>query len=503
MPTIKLRNGEQIPLEMHKVRIVQPLNLLPIKERAAAMKRAGFNTFLLKNREVFLDMITDSGVNAMSQEQQAAMLNADDSYAGSETFFRLADVIKGVFGTEFFLPVHQGRAAENIIARTFVKPGQATLMNFHFTTTKTHINANGGKVVELLHDDATNPDIDRSFKGNIDVAKLRKAIKDIGAENIAFIRVEAGTNLIGGQPVALANMREVVKIGRQHKILTILDASLLSDNLYFIKKQELEFADTPLNDITKEIGRLFDVVYFSGRKLGCARGGAIITNQQKLHENMQELVPMFEGFITYGGMSVREMEAMAVGLRESLEMNVIEQTPIFVAKLSEELKKNGVPVVEPSGGLGCHLNAMKFCEHLPQKQYRAGALAAAMFIISGVRGMERGAMSEDRLPNGTEKLSDMELLRLAMPKRVFTLSQIMYVADRVTWLWENRQLIGGLKFIKEPKVIRFFFGKLESIDNWPENLVKAYQRDFGQAVNISRTNSKTCGKISSSAGCEM
>jgi tryptophanase len=479
MPTIKLRNGEQIPLEMHKVRIVQPLNLLPIKERVAAMKRAGFNTFLLKNREIFLDMITDSGVNAMSQEQQAAMLNADDSYAGSETFFRLENAIKEVFGTKFFLPVHQGRAAENIIARTFVKPEQTTLMNFHFTTTKTHINANGGKIVELLHDDAIDPEINLPFKGNIDIAKLRKTIKNIGAKNIAFIRVEAGTNLIGGQPVSLTNMREVVEIGRQHKILTIFDASLLSDNLYFIKKLETKFADTSLNDITREIGGLFDVVYFSGRKRGCARGGAIITNQRNLHESMQELVPMFEGFITYGGMSVREMEAMAVGLRESLEMNVIEQTPIFVAHLSDELKKNGVPVVEPSGGLGCHLNAMKFCEHLPQEQYRAGALAAAMFIISGVRGMERGTMSEDRLSDGTEKLSDMELLRLAVPKRVFTLSQIKYVADRVTWLWENRQLIGGLKFTKEPKIMRFFFGKLESIGDWPENLAKAYRRDFG------------------------
>jgi len=479
---VKFRSGENIPLEMHKTRVIQRLNLLPLEERLAASQEAGNNTFLLKNRDVFLDMLTDSGTNAMSQAQYAAMLNADDAYAGSETFYRLEAALKEVFGTAFFLPAHQGRACENIISQIFVKPGQSVLMNYHFTTTRAHIMRNGGTVVELIRKEGLEVTSDLPFKGNMDTDCLRQEIEKLGAKNIAFIRVEAGTNLIGGQPVSMANMREVVKIAKNAGILTVFDASLLSDNLYFIKVREKEFEHKPISDICLELGSLFDLTYFSARKLGCARGGGIITNREDLYNEMIGLVPLFEGFLTYGGMSVREMEALAIGLRENLDFHCIEQTPIFVEALVNELLGAKIPVVTPAGGLGCHVNAMAFCDHLPLEQYRAGALASALYITSGVRGMERGTLSEVRNEDGSEHFAEMELVRLAMPKRVFSLSHIKYVADRLTWLYENRHLIGGLRFTFEPKVLRFFFGKLEPVSDWPQKLAKKFRADFGDSL---------------------
>jgi len=481
---VKFRSGENIPLEMHKARMVQNLNLLPVEDRVKASQEAGNNTFLLKNRDVFLDMLTDSGVNAMSQAQFAAMMNADDSYAGSETFYRLEEAIKEVFSTPFFLPAHQGRACENIICQTFIKPGQSVLMNYHFTTTKAHIMRNGGKVVEIVRKEGLEVTSDLPFKGDLDIGRLRREIETTGAANIAFLRIEAGTNLIGGQPVSMANMREAVNIAKSAGILTIFDASLLSDNLYFIKQREKEFSGTnkSIKDITLELGKMFDISYFSARKLGCVRGGGIITNREDLYNAMIGLVPLYEGFLTYGGMSVREMEALAVGLRESLDFHIIEQTPIFVEALVKELLGANIPVVTPAGGLGCHVNAFAFCDHLPQSQYRAGSLAVAAFFAGGFRGMERGTISEERNADGSERYAEMELLRLALPKRVFTLSQIKYVADRLVWLYENRNLIGGLRFTFEPKILRFFFGRLEPVSDWPQKLAQKFRKDFGDSL---------------------
>jgi len=482
MSTVKFLSGENVPLEMHKVRMVQRVNLLPVEERARCMEEAGCNTFLLKNRDVFLDMLTDSGVNAMSENQYAAMMQADDSYAGSETFYRLEKVLHDIFGMKYFLPGHQGRACENIIAKTMVTPGSVALMNFHFTTTKSHITLAGGSVEEIIGDEGLKIQSAEPFKGDIDIDKLHEAINRLGKDNISFVRIEAGTNLVGGQPVSMKNMREVSQICRDAGIKLVFDASLLADNLYFIKVREAEFKDVALEDIALELGTLFDIVYFSARKLGSARGGGILTSSDELYFKMRELVPLFEGFLTYGGMSVREMEAMAVGLRETMDIDVISQTPIFVEAMCNEVIAQGVPVVTPPGGLGCHLDATEFCSHVPQVQYRAGALAAAMYIASGVRGMERGTLSEQRNADGSERLAEMELLRLAMPKRVFTLSQVKYTADRISWLFANRHLIGGLEFVEEPSVLRFFFGRLKPVGNWFQQLIQQFRNDFGDSL---------------------
>lgn len=452
---IQFYSGENIPLELHKVRVVQKLNLVPVERRLQALQESGFNTFKLNTTDVFLDMLTDSGTNAMSDNQVAAMFHADDAYAGSQSFIRLQKAVQEVIGKEFLLPVHQGRAAENIICRTFIKPGQIIPMNYHFTTVLAHITENGGQVVELLCNDALNIQSTNPFKGNMDIHKLEECIQRCGPENIPFIRMEASTNLIGGQPFSIRNLQQVREIADQYGIMLVLDASLLGENAYLVKQREKEWENTPLSEILKTITSLADIVYFSARKLSSSRGGGICTNNRSLHSKMEVLIPLFEGFLTYGGISVREIEAMAVGLYETQDETIIRQSLDFIAFLVNDMQQKGIPVVTPAGVLGCHVDAMSFCKHIPQSEYPAGALATAFYLISGIRGMERGTISSVRDEQGNEIPADMELLRLALPRRVFTLSQIKYVSDRMQWLFDNRHLIGGLRFTYEPSILRF------------------------------------------------
>ncbi len=482
MSKVKFYKGGDIPLELHKVRVVQKLHLVPVERRLDAMKEAGFNTFRLGTKDVYLDMLTDSGTNAMSDNQLAAMMHADDAYAGSQSFERLLQAVKDVLGKNYLLPVHQGRAAENVISRTFVKPGSIIPMNYHFTTVLAHITENGGKVVELLHDRAFELKSDYPFKGNMDIEKLEKCILEHGVENIPFIRMEASTNLIGGQPFSLANLMDVRRIADKYGIMLVLDASLIGENAFLIKQREDAWKENSMGEILKMMTGLADLVYFSARKLSSSRGGGICTNQKALYSKMEAMIPLYEGFLTYGGISVREIESMAVGLYETLDETVISQSPTFIKYLVEELEKRGIPMVTPPGVLGAHVNAMEFCKHIPQEEYPAGALAAALYICSGIRGMERGTMSSVRDENGKEILADVELLRLAVPRRVFTLSQVKYVIDRMEWLWDNRHLIGGLKFTYEPPVLRFFMGGLEPTSDWPSKLMDKFRKDFGDSL---------------------
>ena len=473
--------GEPVPLEMHKVKIVQKLSLNPIEERQLVMNAAGNNTFLLKNENIFLDMLSDSGVNAMSDNQLAAMMQSDDSYAGSKSFTKLEETSKKIFKKDYIIPVHQGRAAENILARVFVKQGDIIPMNYHFTTTKAHILINGGTVVELFTPEAMKMSSADPFKGNMDTDALRKLLEKEKAK-IPFVRMEAGTNLIGGQPFSLENLRQVKAICSEHNIPIVLDASLLSDNLYFIKVREEAQKDSSIEEITKQISDLCDIIYFSARKLGSARGGLMLTSNRKYYEQILELVPLFEGFITYGGMSVREIEAISVGLEETMDFDMIKHGPEFIEFMVKELEKRNIPVVTPAGGLGCHLNAKEFIPHLKPTEYPAGSLGAALFIAGSIRGMERGTLSEERNPDGSEHIAEVELLRLALPRRVFTMSQIKYAVDRIHWLYENRNLIGGLKWVSEPKILRFFVGRLEANSDWQEKLVKKFRADFGDSL---------------------
>ena len=482
MSDVKFYKCESIPLELHKVRVVQKLNLVPVERRFNAIKEAGFNTFRLTTKDVFLDMLTDSGTNAMSDNQVAAMFRADDAYAGSQSFMRLQQAVEDVLGKKHYLPVHQGRAAENIISKTFIKKGDVIPMNYHFTTALAHILEQGGKIEELLYDDALAIKSDNPFKGNIDITKLVACIEKHGRDRIPFIRMEASTNLIGGQPFSIANLMDVRRIADKYGIMLVLDASLLGENAYLVKQREKEWAENTMADIIKMMTNLADLVYFSARKLSSSRGGGICTNRKDLYNKMEALVPLYEGFLTYGGMSVREIEAMAVGLKETLDEDMISQSPMFIKYLVEQLEGFGIPVVTPPGVLGCHLDAMSFCSHIPQTEYPAGALASALFLVSGIRGMERGTISSVRDENGDEILADVELLRLAIPRRVFTLSQINYVIDRLRWLYDNRTLIGGLRFVYEPPVLRFFMGGLEPVNDWLEQLFFKFKKDFGDSL---------------------
>ncbi len=480
--TVKFFEGGNIPLELHKVRIVQKLFLKPVEERKKAMLDAGCNTFLLNTKDIFLDMLTDSGTNAMSDNQVASMLRADDAYAGSQSYDRLLKAVQDVFGKQLYLPVHQGRAAENIIGKTFVKEGSVIPMNYHFTTTKEHIAINGGSIEEILYDEALNIKSDNPFKGNLEIKKLYEVIDKYGVENIPFIRLEASTNLIGGQPFSMQNMRDVAKVAKEFGIMTVLDASLIGENAYFISQREKGYENVEIKDILLEMCDICDLIYFSSRKVSSTRGGGICTNDIEIFNKMKDWVPLYEGFFTYGGMSVREIEAMAIGLYETTDMTVISQSPEFIRYAVEKLEEAGVPVVTPAGGLGCHIDAKGFLSHVPQEQYPAGALAAAFFIASGVRGMERGTISSVRDKEGNDILADVELLRLAFPRRVFTLSQVNYLIDRMKWLYQNRELIGGLEFYEEPPVLRFFAGKLKPTSDWAEKLAAKYKEDFGDSL---------------------
>jgi tryptophanase len=476
---IRLSSGKTIPIEMHKVRIVQKTYLVPVGERLKAIEAGGYNTFSLRTRDIFLDMLTDSGTNAMSDNQLAAMMVSDDAYAGCESFYKLADAIKDVLGFHYVLPVHQGRAAEHLLAKVFIKPGTVIPMNYHFTTTKAHFELAGATVLEIYTDEALNTRSTSLFKGNLDLQKFRDTIKKYGREKIPFVRMEATTNLIGGQPFSRENLREVKAIAAEHGIPLVFDGSLISENAYFIKQREKGYENKSIQEIITDMMSFVDIFYLSGRKSSCVRGGFIATNNKKYFEDLKPWLPVYEGFLTYGGMSTKEIEAMAVGLREMTDINVAGSAAEFVKYFAERLIENKLPVVTPPGGLACHLDAKLFLPHIPQSQYPAGALTAGIFLASGVRSMERGTISTDRDKDGKEVYADLELARLAVPRRVYTMSQIEYTVDRLKWLHDHRDLVKGLRFVEEPPVLRFFFGKLAPLEDWGSKLAETFKKEIG------------------------
>ncbi len=476
---VKLSSGKGIPIEMHKVRIVQKTRLPSADDRYRAIEEAGYNTFLLRTRDVFLDMLTDSGTNAMSDNQLAAMMVSDDAYAGGESYYKMLAAVKDVLGFEYCVPAHQGRAAEHLLAKIFVKPGMFVPMNYHFTTTKAHFEMAGGKVLEYFCDGALDTESTNPFKGNLDIQKFKDLIAREGAKKIAFVRMEATTNLIGGQPFSLANLTQVREVANAHGIPLIIDCSLISENAYFIKRREAACKDMTIAEITRAMMDQADLIYLSGRKSTCVRGGLIATNKPEYFEQLKAWLPVYEGFITYGGMSSKEIEAMAVGIREMVEIEAASSSPDLIEFFVNEMVRRGVPAVTPPGGLAGHVDAMKFLPHIPQSQYPAGALCSALYLVSGARGMERGTISMDRDEKGNDVFSDLELCRLAVPRRVYTCSHMEYMADRLEWLLKHRNLVGGLEFLHEPPVLRFFTGRLKAIGGWSKKLLDAFKADFG------------------------
>jgi tyrosine phenol-lyase len=476
---IKLSDGRSIPIEMHKIRIVQSTTLPPIDRRLQAIEEAGYNTFLLRTRDVFLDMLTDSGTNAMSDNQLAAMMVSDDAYAGGESYYKLGSAIKDVLGFEYYMPVHQGRAAEHLLTKAFIKKGQVIPMNYHFTTTRAHFELDGGKVLEIYGSEALNTQSEHPFKGNIDLDKLNDVFKKYGADKVAFVRMEATTNLIGGQPFSLENMKAVKAIAAKHGVPLFLDGSLISENAYFIKTREKAYQNHTVAQVVREMMDTADLMYLSGRKSTCVRGGFIATNNKKFFEQLKPWLPLYEGFLTYGGMSSKEVEAMAVGVREMVEEAHASSSADLIKYFVERMVQRGIPAVTPPGGLAGHVDARRFLPHLADSEYVAGALTAAIYIASGARPMERGLVSSERDKDGKEIPSDLELSRLAVPRRVYTMAHMEYVVDRLAWLMEHRDLIQGLRFVEEPPVLRFFFGRLKPVQDWGKKLAAAFKADFG------------------------
>lgn len=479
---VKLSTGKEIPVEMHKVRIVQKTFLVPARRRLEALEEGGYNTFSLRTKDIFLDMLTDSGTNAMSDTQLSAMMVSDDAYAGSESFYRLASAIKDVLRFNYVLPVHQGRAAEHLLAKVFIKQGDVIPMNYHFTTTRAHFEMAGARVLEIFIDEALNTQSTNPFKGNLDLSKFKDAINKHGKSKIPFMRMEATTNLLGGQPFSLENLRQVKSMASAHGIPLVLDGSLISENAFFIKQREKKYGKKSIQEILWEMMKLADIFYLSGRKCSCVRGGFIATNNKKYYEMIKPWLPVYEGFLTYGGMSTKEIEAMAVGIREMTDINVAGSAAEFVKYFAQRLTECKIPIVTPPGGLACHLDAKRFLPHIPQSQYPAGALAAALYLVSGVRSMERGTISTDRDQAGKEVMSDLELTRMAVPRRVYSMSQLEYAVDRLIWLYAHKDIVRGLTFIEEPPVLRFFFGKLAPVDNWGAKLSKRFEKDFGNVL---------------------
>jgi tyrosine phenol-lyase len=476
---IKAADGREFPVEMHKTRMLQKLTLEPARNRIKAIKEAGYNTFQLKTKDIFLDMLTDSGTNAMSDNQFAGFMTTDDAYAGSMTFYDFADAVKEVLGYDYTMNVHQGRAAEHLLAKTFIREGMVVPTNYHFTTTKVHIELPKAKILEIFIDEALKTDSKHPFKGSMDPQKLKDVIKKYGKDKIAYVRMEATANLLGGQPFSMANYKEIMKISKDAGLLTVLDGSLLCENAYLIMQRENEYKNKTVAEIVKEMCSLVDIFYMSGRKNTCVRGGCIATNNKKLFDEITPWLPVYEGFFTYGGMSQREVGMMAVGMREMTDPGVagssIEQVRYFVNRLQE----TGIPVVTPPGGLACHLDARRFFPHIPKENYIAGASTAALYIVSGIRGMERGTISMERNPDGSEAFADLELTRIALPRRVYSVSHIEYAVNRINWLNKNKQLVKGLKWVSEPPVLRFFLGALDVLDGWDKKLCEAFVKDFG------------------------
>jgi len=476
---VKWFNGKNLPLEMHKVKMVQVINLVPVERRLQALKEAGYNSHLMQTSDIFMDMLTDSGTNASSDAQIAASFMADEAYAGSQSFVKLQKSILEVFGKKLLLPVHQGRAGEHILAKTFVKEGTLIPMNYHFLTFLAHVGLCGGSTINLINPEGPKFKSTYPFKGNMDIQQLEEVIIKTGPEKIPFIRMEASTNFLGGQPFSMENLKQVRKVADKYGLMIVLDASLVGENIYFIKKREPGYENKTLASILIEMSDLCEIIYFSARKISSSRGGMICTNSTELYDKMKNFVPLYEGFLTYGGMSIRDIESMAVGLKEAVDENVISQVPEFVRYVVEELDKLGIPVITPGGALGFHINAMEILDHVPQNQYPGQALANAFYIASGNRAMESGTMMYDRDEKGIETIQDHEVMRVAVPRRVFTLSQMEYCIDRLNWVYQNRKLIGGLRFVEEPPIFRFFTGRLEPVSDWPQKLAAKYKKDLG------------------------
>jgi tyrosine phenol-lyase len=449
-----------------KIKVVEPIALPPPERRWAAIAEAGYNTFLLRSEDVFIDLLTDSGTSALSQEQRAAMELGDEAYAGSRSFFRLEAAMREVYGYRHLIPTHQGRGAEHLLARLLVAPGQRVPSNLYFTTSRAHVELVDGIWVDVACAEATDPESRYPFKGDIDLDALEAVLRAHGREGVAFVRQEACVNMAGGQPFSIENLAAVRTLTHRYGVPLMLDATRVSENAVFVKDRQPGWADAPLPEIIQAIAALSDGAVFSSKKDHFVPiGGFLALNDDRLAERARELVVVYEGFPQYGGIAGHDMEALAQGILESAQEPMVRHLVDQAAFLGELLEDAGVPIVVPVGAHGVFVDAKRALPQLPQEAFPAQTLAAAIYVAGGVRAMERGIVSGQ---HGHEPYDGLELVRLTIPRRVYTGEHLAYVAATVASVYERADRVPGLELVYEPEHLRFFQARFSPLAPFPD-----------------------------------
>lgn len=451
--------------EPWKVKVVEPIRMTTPAERARAIAQAGYNTFLLKSADVYIDLLTDSGTSAMSDWQWAGMMLGDEAYAGSRNFYNLEEAVQKYYGYRFVVPTHQGRGAENLLSKILIKSGDYVPGNMYFTTTRAHQELAGGTFVDVVIPEAHDPANEHPFKGNVDLGALEALIDKVGAKRIPYVCVALTVNMAGGQPVSMANLRAVRELTQRHGIRIVLDATRAVENAYFIQQREAGHHDRTVADILREECSYSDACTMSGKKDALVNtGGWLALNDKDLYEEASNLVVVYEGLHTYGGMAGRDMEAMARGIVESVDDEHIKARIGQVEYLGQKLIEMGVPIVRPIGGHAVYLDAKAFYPHLSQDEFPAQALAAHLYEDSGVRAMERGIVSAGRSKEtGEHHHPALELVRLTIPRRVYTQAHMDIVAESAAAVFDAQESARGLSMVYEPRYLRFFQARFERL----------------------------------------
>lgn len=459
------QSGRRSWAEPYKIKVVEPLKTTTREERERAIREAGFNTFLLRSEDVYIDLLTDSGTNAMSQNQWAGMMLGDEAYAGSVNFYNLQRAVAKYYGYPYLVPTHQGRGAEHILSQVWIEPGDYVPNNMYFTTTREHQERAGGTFVDVIIDEAHDPESGHPFKGNVDLRKLASLIEEVGAEKVPYVSVAATVNMAGGQPISLENLRAVRGLTREYGIKLVLDATRAVENAYFIKHREPGHAGRSVAEILYETCSLSDAATVSAKKdLITNIGGFLATFDGELFEEARALVVVYEGLHTYGGLAGRDLEAMARGIVEMVDEDYLHSRVGQVEYVGEKLIEAGIPIVRPIGGHAVFLDARGFFPDMPQDHFPAQTLAAELYLDSGVRAMERGVVSAGRnKETGEHNYPSLELVRLTFPRRVYTQAHCDVTVESVVEVWNNREKVRGLRMVHEPKYLRFFQARFERL----------------------------------------
>ncbi|MCB9452334.1 MAG: tyrosine phenol-lyase [Anaerolineaceae bacterium] len=463
--TMGQQAGRRSWAEPWKIKMVEPITMITREARERALNDAGFNTFLLRSEDVYIDLLTDSGTSAMSDRQWAGIMLGDEAYAGSRNYYHLEEAIQTYYGYKFIIPTHQGRGAEHLISQAVIKPGQFVPGNMYFTTTRLHQELAGGTFVDVIIDEAHDPASPHPFKGNVDLDKLEALIKREGAEKIAYVSLAGTVNMAGGQPVSMANVRALRDLCDQYGVRIYLDATRMVENCFFIQEREEGYADQSIASILLEFCGYTDGAWMSAKKDNLVNiGGWLAVNNEDVADLARNMVVVYEGLHTYGGMAGRDMEALAIGITESVQDDHVRARVGQVRYLGDLLTDWGVPIVQPVGGHAIFVDAKKMYPHLPQDQFPAQVFAAELYLDSGVRSMERGIVSAGRDPKtGDHRYPALELTRLTIPRRVYTQAHMDVVAESVKAVYDARESTRGLKMVYEPKYLRFFQARFERL----------------------------------------